>query len=163
MAEALVALGGNVGDVRQTLERAIAQFCDGNAVRLMARSSYCANPIGSMPEAKSVQRCPWPGEDPLYVAYHDNEWGVPEYDARALYEKLVLDGFQAGLSWITILRKRDAFRRAFDDFDPERIARYSEKNLERLLKRRRQRALSLLGRVAGQPLGRHPVLAEVGE
>ena len=63
-------------------------------------------------------------DDPLYVAYHDDEWGVPEYDDRALYEKLVLDGFQAGLSWITILRKRDNFRRAFDGFDPEKIARY---------------------------------------
>ncbi len=69
-------------------------------------------------------RCHWPGSDPLYLSYHDEEWGVPERDDRALYEKLVLDGFQAGLSWITILRKRDNFRRAFDGFDPERIARY---------------------------------------
>lgn len=69
-------------------------------------------------------RCPWPGEDPFYVAYHDDEWGVPEFDDRALYEKLVLDGFQAGLSWITILRKRENFRRAFDNFKPEKIARY---------------------------------------
>ncbi len=73
------------------------------------------------------QRCPWPKQDPLYVAYHDEEWGVPEYDDRALYEKLVLDGFQAGLSWITILRKRENFRRAFDDFEPEKIARYTPK------------------------------------
>ena len=65
-----------------------------------------------------LRRCPWPKDDPLYVAYHDEEWGVPEFDDRALYEKLVLDGFQAGLSWITILRKRDNFRRAFDGFDP---------------------------------------------
>ena len=71
-----------------------------------------------------MKRCPWPKDDPLYVAYHDQEWGVPEYDDRALYEKLVLDGFQAGLSWITILRKRENFRRAFDDFEPEKIARY---------------------------------------
>ncbi len=78
-------------------------------------------------------RCPWPGDDPLYVAYHDTEWGVPEHDDRALFEKLVLDGFQAGLSWITILRKRDHFRRAFDDFDPERIARYRRPRIERLL------------------------------
>ncbi len=63
-------------------------------------------------------RCWWPGTDELYVAYHDSEWGVPEFDGRALYEKLVLDGFQAGLSWITILRKRENFRRAFADFDP---------------------------------------------
>ncbi|HEY1363781.1 MAG TPA: DNA-3-methyladenine glycosylase I [Xanthobacteraceae bacterium] len=72
-----------------------------------------------------LARCPWPLQDPLYVAYHDEEWGVPEYDDRALYEKLVLDGFQAGLSWITILRKRENFRRAFDEFAPEKIARYT--------------------------------------
>jgi len=77
--------------------------------------------------------CPWPGTDPLYVAYHDDEWGVAERDDRALYEKLVLDGFQAGLSWITILRKREAFRRAFDDFAPEKIARYSKKKVEALM------------------------------
>lgn len=73
-----------------------------------------------------LTRCSWPGIDPLYVAYHDEEWGVPETDSRALFEKLLLDGFQAGLSWITILRKRDAFRRAFEGFDPERIARFDE-------------------------------------
>jgi len=78
-------------------------------------------------------RCAWPGEDPLYLAYHDEEWGVPEFDDRALYEKLVLDGFQAGLSWITILRKRENFRRAFDGFDPHRIARYGERQITRLL------------------------------
>jgi DNA-3-methyladenine glycosylase I len=77
--------------------------------------------------------CPWPGTDPLYVAYHDDEWGVAERDDRALYEKLVLDGFQAGLSWITILRKRKAFRRAFDGFAPEKIARYSPKKVETLM------------------------------
>ncbi len=80
------------------------------------------------------QRCPWPGEDPLYVAYHDEEWGVPEWDDQALFEKLTLDGFQAGLSWITILRKRDHFRKAFDDFNVEKIARYTPKKVERLLK-----------------------------
>ena len=80
-----------------------------------------------------LRRCPWPKEDPLYVAYHDEEWGVPEYDDRALYEKLVLDGFQAGLSWITILRKRENFRRAFDGFMPEKIARYTPKKVERLM------------------------------
>jgi len=78
-------------------------------------------------------RCPWPKLDPLYVAYHDGEWGVPEYDDRALFEKLTLDGFQAGLSWITILRKRENFRRAFDDFAPEKIARYTPKKIERLM------------------------------
>jgi len=78
-------------------------------------------------------RCSWPGTDPLYVAYHDTEWGVPEFESRALWEKLVLDGFQAGLSWITILRKREAFRRAFADFDPEIVARFTEADVERLL------------------------------
>jgi DNA-3-methyladenine glycosylase I len=78
-------------------------------------------------------RCPWARQDPLYVAYHDEEWGVPEFDDRALFEKLLLDGFQAGLSWITILRKRDNFRRAFDSFEPAKIARYTPKKLERLM------------------------------
>jgi DNA-3-methyladenine glycosylase I len=79
-------------------------------------------------------RCTWPGVDPLYINYHDTEWGVPEYDARALYEKLVLDGFQAGLSWITILRKRENFRKAFHNFDPEKIARYGKRDFARLMK-----------------------------
>ncbi len=83
---------------------------------------------------KEVTRCAWPGTDPLYVAYHDKDWGVPEYDPRALYEKLVLDGFQAGLSWITILRKRENFRTAFHKFDPEKIARYGSRDIDRLLK-----------------------------
>ena len=78
-------------------------------------------------------RCPWPRQDPLYVAYHDKEWGVPEYDDRALFEKLLLDGFQAGLSWITILRKRENFRGAFDGFAPEKMARYTPKKVERLM------------------------------
>lgn len=78
-------------------------------------------------------RCGWPGHDALYVHYHDTEWGVPEYDSRALFEKLILDGFQAGLSWITILRKRDNFRRAFDDFQPDVIARYDEAKIEALM------------------------------
>ncbi|MEM0942384.1 MAG: DNA-3-methyladenine glycosylase I, partial [Pseudomonadota bacterium] len=78
-------------------------------------------------------RCGWCGEDPLYVAYHDTEWGRPEPDSRALFEKLILDGFQAGLAWITILRKRDAFRTAFEGFEPERIARYGEADIARLL------------------------------
>jgi DNA-3-methyladenine glycosylase I len=83
--------------------------------------------------ADGLTRCPWPGEDPFYMAYHDTEWGVPEYDDRALFEKLILDGFQAGLSWITILRKRDNFRRAFDGFEPRKIARYTPKKIERLM------------------------------
>jgi DNA-3-methyladenine glycosylase I len=86
-----------------------------------------------MTEAK-LKRCPWPGTDPLYIVYHDEEWGVPERDDRALYEKLVLDGFQAGLSWITILRKREAFRSAFDGFAPERIARFTSKEVDTLMR-----------------------------
>ena len=89
--------------------------------------------IGPAAAVERVTRCPWPKEDPLYIAYHDEEWGVPEYDDRALYEKLMLDGFQAGLSWITILRKRENFRRAFDGFAPEKIARYTPKKVERLM------------------------------
>jgi DNA-3-methyladenine glycosylase I len=80
-----------------------------------------------------ITRCLWATRDPLYVAYHDEEWGVPEFDDRALFEKLLLDGFQAGLSWITILRKRPAFRVAFDGFDPERIARYDQCKLDSLM------------------------------
>ncbi|HMK69975.1 MAG TPA: DNA-3-methyladenine glycosylase I [Xanthobacteraceae bacterium] len=83
--------------------------------------------------AEAAARCPWPKEDPLYLAYHDEEWGVPEFDDRALYEKLVLDGFQAGLSWIAILRKRENFRRAFDGFVPEKIARYRPDKIDRLM------------------------------
>jgi DNA-3-methyladenine glycosylase I len=80
-----------------------------------------------------LKRCPWAQKDPIYIAYHDTEWGVPEFDDRALYEKLVLDGFQAGLSWITILRKRENFRRAFDRFEPEKIARFTPKKIEALM------------------------------
>ena len=79
-------------------------------------------------------RCPWAGSDPLYVAYHDEEWGVPKTDARALFEKLVLEGFQAGLAWITILRKREAFRAAFDNFDAEKMASYGQRKVASLLK-----------------------------
>jgi DNA-3-methyladenine glycosylase I len=80
-----------------------------------------------------LKRCPWPGVDPLYLDYHDNEWGRPERDGRALFEKLTLDGFQAGLSWITILRKREAFRAAFDGFDPAKIARFDQKRVAALM------------------------------
>ena len=83
--------------------------------------------------ADDLVRCPWSGQDPLYVAYHDEEWGTPEFDDRALYEKLMLDGFQAGLSWITILRKRENFRRAFDAFEPEKIARYDKRKVAALM------------------------------
>ena len=79
------------------------------------------------------ERCPWCGDDPLYVAYHDQEWGVPCHDERALFEFLVLEGAQAGLSWITILRKRENYRRAFHGFDPARIARYGARDVARLL------------------------------
>jgi DNA-3-methyladenine glycosylase I len=89
--------------------------------------------MAKSPHPDGLHRCPWPKQEPVYVAYHDTEWGVPEHDDRALYEKLVLDGFQAGLSWITILRKRDNFRRAFDGFDPARIARYDTRKVEALM------------------------------
>jgi DNA-3-methyladenine glycosylase I len=79
------------------------------------------------------QRCEWAGVDPLYVAYHDNEWGVPVHDDRTLFEFLVLEGMQAGLSWMTILKKRENFRRAFDDFDPRRVAGYDDKKIAALL------------------------------
>ena len=89
---------------------------------------------GPLLHLDGLHRCPWPGkDDALYVAYHDDEWGVPEYDDRALYEKLVLDGFQAGLSWITILRKRDNFRKAFDNFEPEKIARFDARRKAKLM------------------------------
>jgi DNA-3-methyladenine glycosylase I len=78
-------------------------------------------------------RCPWCGTDPLYVAYHDEEWGVPVHDDRQLFELLILEGAQAGLSWITVLRKRGAYRAAFDDFDVDRVAAYREDDVARLL------------------------------
>lgn len=81
----------------------------------------------------SLQRCAWSTTDPLYIRYHDEEWGVPLHDDRALFEFLVLEGAQAGLSWITILRKRENYRRAFHNFDPARVARYNERSLARLL------------------------------
>ena len=90
-------------------------------------------PQSALLHPDGLRRCPWPKQDPLYVAYHDDEWGMPEHDDRALFEKLVLDGFQAGLSWITILRKRDNFRRAFDGFDPAVIARYDTGKLAALM------------------------------
>jgi len=80
------------------------------------------------------ERCWWPGSDPVYLDYHDREWGVPVRDDRKLFEFLVLEGAQAGLSWITILRKRAAYRAAFDEFDPEKVARYDARRIEKLLK-----------------------------
>ena len=79
------------------------------------------------------KRCPWCGDDPLYQHYHDHVWGVPVHDDRTLFEFLLLEGAQAGLSWITVLRKRDNYRRLFDDFDATKIARYTPKKIERLL------------------------------
>jgi DNA-3-methyladenine glycosylase I len=95
-------------------------------------------------------RCPWAEQDPLLCEYHDEEWGVPERDSRALWEKLMLDGFQAGLSWLTILRKRDAFRRAFAGFQPEIVARFGAKDVNRLLRnqgivRSRAKILATIG------------------
>jgi len=84
--------------------------------------------------AVAMARCVWCGIDPVYVAYHDEEWGVPEHDDHVLYEKLCLDGFQAGLSWIIVLKKRDNFRNAFDLFNPETVARYGKQQVDRLLK-----------------------------
>jgi len=91
-----------------------------------AQSDLIKHPDGKV-------RCFWPGDDPLYLAYHDVEWGVPEYDSRALFEKLILDGFQAGLAWITILRKRENFRRAFAEFAPAKIARFTPSKVESLM------------------------------
>src|ERR1700722_12506706 len=82
---------------------------------------------------KVAHRCSWAQNDPLMCAYHDEEWGVAEYDSRALWEKLMLDGFQAGLSWSIILKKRDAFRKAFKNFDPKKVARFGERDVARLL------------------------------
>jgi DNA-3-methyladenine glycosylase I len=90
-------------------------------------------PTGPPYSEPTSSRCPWCGTDPLYVAYHDTEWGVPLHDERRLFELLILEGAQAGLSWLTILRKRDGYRRAFDGFDAGRIARYGDADLVRLL------------------------------
>jgi DNA-3-methyladenine glycosylase I len=87
----------------------------------------------NMSAAKQMIRCSWAGNDPVYIAYHDTEWGVPQFDSRMLWEMLMLEGFQAGLSWITILRKRDAFRKAFKNFDPRKVARFTEADIQRLL------------------------------
>ncbi|MFZ1962539.1 MAG: DNA-3-methyladenine glycosylase I [Roseiarcus sp.] len=99
----------------------------------MAKKQKPARPTAALAHADGLERCPWPGLDPLYLAYHDDEWGAPEWDDRALFEKLALDGFQAGLSWIAILRKREAFRAAFDGFAPEKIVRYDAAKIEALM------------------------------
>ena len=82
---------------------------------------------------KDQIRCPWPKDDPLYVDYHDNVWGKPVYEDKELFAKLILDGFQAGLSWITILRKQENFYRAFDDLDPNKMANYDQKKIDQLM------------------------------
>jgi DNA-3-methyladenine glycosylase I len=89
---------------------------------------------GGMKKAAIIHRCSWAENNPLMRAYHDEEWGVPERNSRVLWEALMLDGFQAGLSWLTILRKREAFRKAFHNFDPKKVARMEEADIERLLK-----------------------------
>jgi DNA-3-methyladenine glycosylase I len=98
----------------------------------------------------TVTRCAWPGEDPLYVRYHDGEWGVPLHDDHSLFEFIVLEGAQAGLSWITVLRKRDAYREAFAGFDPQKVARYDRRKIASLLEnpgiiRNRQKVESAVG------------------
>ena len=88
----------------------------------------------TQPNLPPPSRCPWPGiQDPIYARYHDEEWGVPQMDSTKLFEKLVLEGFQSGLSWLTILKKRDNFRKAFHNFNAERIARYTDKDVARLM------------------------------
>ena len=96
-----------------------------------AREHVVTRPSGHGAAMKT--RCAWCGDDPLYVAYHDDEWGVPVHDDRLLFEFLVLEGAQAGLSWLTILKKRDSYRKAFDGFDVGRIARYNRQDIARLL------------------------------
>ena len=86
-----------------------------------------------MSKLTEVTRCHWCGTDPLYVSYHDNVWGVPEFDPKALYAKMILDGAQAGLSWITILRRQEGYMAVFDNLDPEKVARYTDKKLEKIL------------------------------
>jgi DNA-3-methyladenine glycosylase I len=86
-----------------------------------------------MPKSKEITRCHWCGTDPLYVSYHDEVWGVPEFDSKALFAKLILDGAQAGLSWITILRRQEGYMAVFDNLDPDKVARYTDKKLERIL------------------------------
>jgi DNA-3-methyladenine glycosylase I len=99
--------------------------------------------------SEQLVRCPWPGKDPLYLAYHDNEWGRPVFDDRELFEKLCLDGQQAGLSWITILRKQQSYRRAYAHFDPEKIATFGDPDIQRLMQnpgivRNRQKVHSII-------------------
>jgi DNA-3-methyladenine glycosylase I len=97
-------------------------------------SAKRGRPHRARAERNALRRCAWAGSDPIYLRYHDEEWGVPVHDDRRLFEFLVLEGAQAGLSWITILRKRDAYRAAFDNFHPARVARYDRRRIERLMR-----------------------------
>jgi DNA-3-methyladenine glycosylase I len=99
---------------------------------MVLKTQFCAK-CRQLAEERDMKRCEWAGPEQIYLDYHDTEWGVPEYDSRALWEKLILDGFQAGLSWITILKKRNAFREAFEGFDPHVIAGWGEADVQRLL------------------------------
>ncbi len=132
-------------------------------LRLARRDRGLTQLSGVLDHADGERRCRWCGTDPLYVAYHDADWGVPERDPRALYEKLILDGFQAGLAWITILRKREAFRAAFEGFRPEIVAAYGEADVERLMQNAgivRSRA-KILGAIKGARA--YLAMAEKGE
>lgn len=100
----------------------------------MASAKLSHPPAAARAAAIAKPRCQWAGTDPLYVRYHDEEWGVPVHDDRKLFEFLILEGTQAGLSWITILRKREAYRAAFENFDPERVARFDRRRIAKLLK-----------------------------
>lgn len=106
------------------------QFTEGQD---LVRISGEGKKVDERLETKMKSRCRWCGDDPLYIAYHDKEWGVPVHDDQKLFEMIILEGAQAGLSWITILKKRENYRRAFGAFDPEVIANYSEEDLQRLL------------------------------
>lgn len=125
-------------------------------MRSWARGRPSVRPRARRTDAISLAMpasCPWPGSDPLMIAYHDEEWGVPVHHDRSHFEYLVLDAFQAGLSWAIILRKREAFRRAFDGFDPVRVARYGDEEADRLLSdrgivRNRQKIVAAIGNAA---------------
>src|SRR5947207_4192480 len=108
----------------------VAEHILARMARTVGEGAYGVNEVAS---AVDIVRCFWVGDDPLMIAYHDEEWGTPYHDDRKLFELLMLDVNQAGLSWSLIIRKREAFRRAFEGWDPERIAGYGEVDLERLL------------------------------
>jgi DNA-3-methyladenine glycosylase I len=109
------------------MERALGQTCDPETI------ATAKHPKAAEVKTLQVRRCAWAESDPLLRTYHDEEWGVPQYDSRALWELLMLEGFQAGLAWITVLRKREAFRRAFHGFDPGQVAGFGKADIIRLL------------------------------